>query len=92
MVFRIVGIILLIGIVKNNAMMIDFALQAARIKGKAPPEAIHQSCLLRFRPISGDRASCGERSLAPGMTAFLADRQFFGDGNSLHLAEDVQCP
>ena len=48
----IVGIILLIGIVKKNAiMMIDFALKAARIEGKAPQEAIHQACLLRFRPI-----------------------------------------
>jgi len=51
-VIAIVGIILLIGIVKKNAiMMIDFALQAARIEGKAPQEAIHQACLLRFRPI-----------------------------------------
>ncbi|HLH50618.1 MAG TPA: efflux RND transporter permease subunit, partial [Roseiarcus sp.] len=51
-VIAIVGIILLIGIVKKNAiMMIDFALQAARIEGKSPQEAIHQACLLRFRPI-----------------------------------------
>ncbi|HTR87436.1 MAG TPA: efflux RND transporter permease subunit, partial [Reyranella sp.] len=48
----IVGVILLIGIVKKNAiMMIDFALQAERIEGKSPQEAIHQACLLRFRPI-----------------------------------------
>ena len=51
-VIAIVGIILLIGIVKKNAiMMIDFALQAQRLEGKAPREAIHQACLLRFRPI-----------------------------------------
>jgi hydrophobe/amphiphile efflux-1 (HAE1) family protein len=51
-VIAIVGIVLLIGIVKKNAiMMIDFALQAERIEGKAPLEAIHQACLLRFRPI-----------------------------------------
>jgi multidrug efflux pump subunit AcrB len=51
-VIAIVGIVLLIGIVKKNAIMIiDFALQAARIEGKAPQEAIHQACLLRFRPI-----------------------------------------
>ena len=51
-VIAIVGIILLIGIVKKNAiMMIDFALQAERIEGKDPREAIHQACLLRFRPI-----------------------------------------
>jgi hydrophobe/amphiphile efflux-1 (HAE1) family protein len=51
-VIAIVGIILLIGIVKKNAiMMIDFALQAERLEGKSPEEAIHQACLLRFRPI-----------------------------------------
>jgi multidrug efflux pump len=48
----IIGIILLIGIVKKNAiMMIDFALEAERNEGKAPEEAIYQACLLRFRPI-----------------------------------------
>jgi hydrophobe/amphiphile efflux-1 (HAE1) family protein len=51
-VIAIVGIILLIGIVKKNAiMMIDFALQAERTEGKSAQEAIHQACLLRFRPI-----------------------------------------
>ncbi|HZB91166.1 MAG TPA: efflux RND transporter permease subunit [Stellaceae bacterium] len=51
-VIAIVGIILLIGIVKKNAiMMIDFALQAQRIDGKSPQEAVHEACLLRFRPI-----------------------------------------
>ncbi|HUW50475.1 MAG TPA: MdtB/MuxB family multidrug efflux RND transporter permease subunit [Sulfuricella sp.] len=48
----IIGIILLIGIVKKNAiMMIDFALDAERNHGKAPREAIFEACLLRFRPI-----------------------------------------
>ena len=48
----IIGIILLIGIVKKNAiMMIDFAIDAERDEGKAPREAIHQAALLRFRPI-----------------------------------------
>src|SRR6266550_4456251 len=48
----LIGVILLIGIVKKNAiMMIDFALQAERLEGKSPREAIHQACLLRFRPI-----------------------------------------
>jgi multidrug efflux pump len=48
----IIGIILLIGIVKKNAiMMIDFALDAERTQGLAPREAIYQACLLRFRPI-----------------------------------------
>ncbi|MGA9885242.1 MAG: multidrug efflux RND transporter permease subunit [Candidatus Acidiferrales bacterium] len=51
-VIAIVGIILLIGIVKKNAiMMIDFALDEERKHGKSPIEAIHQACLLRFRPI-----------------------------------------
>jgi multidrug efflux pump len=51
-VVAIIGIVLLIGIVKKNAiMMIDFALDAERNEGKTPLEAIHQACLLRFRPI-----------------------------------------
>jgi len=51
-VISIIGIILLIGIVKKNAiMMIDFALDAERKEGKSPREAIYQACLLRFRPI-----------------------------------------
>ena len=51
-VIGIIGIILLIGIVKKNAiMMIDFALDAERHEGKSPREAIHQAALLRFRPI-----------------------------------------
>jgi multidrug efflux pump len=51
-VIGIIGIILLIGIVKKNAiMMIDFALDAEREEGRSPREAIHQAALLRFRPI-----------------------------------------
>ncbi|WP_260703713.1 efflux RND transporter permease subunit [Edaphobacter flagellatus] len=51
-VIAMIGIILLIGIVKKNAiMMIDFALAAERIEGKKPVDAIYQACLLRFRPI-----------------------------------------
>jgi len=51
-VIALIGIILLIGIVKKNAiMMIDFALEAQRKDGKPPREAILQACLLRFRPI-----------------------------------------
>ncbi len=51
-VIAMIGIILLIGIVKKNAiMMIDFALVAEREEGKTPEEAIYQACLLRFRPI-----------------------------------------
>jgi multidrug efflux pump subunit AcrB len=51
-VVALIGIILLIGIVKKNAiMMIDFALEAERQEGKPPVEAIYEACLLRFRPI-----------------------------------------
>lgn len=51
-VIALIGIILLIGIVKKNAiMMIDFALEAERGQGKSPEEAIFQACLLRLRPI-----------------------------------------
>jgi len=51
-IIAIIGIILLIGIVKKNAiMMIDFALAAERQEGRSPREAIRQACLLRFRPI-----------------------------------------
>jgi multidrug efflux pump len=51
-IIALIGIILLIGIVKKNAiMMIDFALQAERVEGKSPIDAIHEACILRFRPI-----------------------------------------
>jgi len=51
-IIALIGVILLIGIVKKNAiLMIDFALAAERIDGKSPKEAIFQACILRFRPI-----------------------------------------
>jgi multidrug efflux pump len=51
-VIGLIGIILLIGLVKKNAiMMIDFALDAERREGKSPLDAIHEACVLRFRPI-----------------------------------------
>jgi HAE1 family hydrophobic/amphiphilic exporter-1 len=50
--YAFVGVIMLVGIVKKNAiMMIDFALEAQRTGGKSPAEAIYQGCLIRFRPI-----------------------------------------
>jgi HAE1 family hydrophobic/amphiphilic exporter-1 len=50
--YAFVGIIMLVGIVKKNAiMMIDFAIEAQRKDGKTPAEAIYQACLIRFRPI-----------------------------------------
>ena len=51
-IYSFVGIIMLIGIVKKNAiMMIDFALEAQRMHGMPPAEAIYEACLVRFRPI-----------------------------------------
>ncbi len=51
-IYAFVGVIMLVGIVKKNAiMMIDFALAAQRTGGKSPAEAIYQGCLIRFRPI-----------------------------------------
>ncbi len=48
----LIGVILLIGIVKKNAiMMIDFAFEAQRKEGKSPHDAIYEACVLRFRPI-----------------------------------------
>jgi multidrug efflux pump subunit AcrB len=66
----LIGIILLIGIVKKNAiMMIDFALTAERREGKTALDAIHQACLLRFRPImmTTMAALLGALPLAVGM-------------------------
>jgi len=69
-VIAMIGIILLIGIVKKNAiMMIDFALVAERQHGKTPEEAIYEACLLRFRPImmTTMAAMLGGLPLALGM-------------------------
>jgi multidrug efflux pump len=66
----LIGIILLIGIVKKNAiMMIDFALDAERKEGKLPEEAIYEACLMRFRPImmTTMAALLGALPLAVGM-------------------------
>ena len=68
-VISIIGIILLIGIVKKNAiMMIDFALQAERNEGKTTRDAIFEACMLRFRPIMMTTMSaiCGALPLAFG--------------------------
>ena len=51
-VIALIGVLLLIGIVKKNAiMMIDFALDAERKENKSPEDAIYQACIMRFRPI-----------------------------------------
>jgi multidrug efflux pump len=68
-IISIIGIVLLIGIVKKNAiMMIDFALQAEREDGKSTEDAIFQACILRFRPIlmTTVAAICGAVPLAFG--------------------------
>jgi HAE1 family hydrophobic/amphiphilic exporter-1 len=76
-----IGILMLIGIVKKNAiMMIDFALQAQRNQGMAPPEAIRQACILRFRPIMMTTlaAMMGALPIAFGLGAGAELRQPLG--------------
>ncbi|MCX7205982.1 MAG: efflux RND transporter permease subunit [Proteobacteria bacterium] len=76
-----VGILLLIGIVKKNAiMMIDFALEAERKEGKAPMDAIREACLLRFRPIMMTTlaAIMGAMPIAIGIGAGAELRQPMG--------------
>jgi multidrug efflux pump len=75
-IMGLIGVILLIGLVKKNAiMMIDFALDAERTRGLAPEQAIYEACLLRFRPImmTTSAALFGALPLAIGM----------GDGSEL---------
>jgi multidrug efflux pump len=69
-IMALIGVILLIGIVKKNAiMMIDFALEAERKRGLSPLDAIHEACMLRFRPImmTTMAAMLGALPLAIGM-------------------------
>ncbi|MBV8063067.1 MAG: efflux RND transporter permease subunit, partial [Nevskia sp.] len=80
-IVAIIGIILLIGIVKKNAiMMIDFALDAERTRGLAPREAIYEACLIRFRPImmTTMAALFGAVPLAVGMGTGSELRQPLG--------------
>ncbi len=80
-IIALIGILLLIGIVKKNAiMMIDFALQAERELGLAPVDAIYQACLLRFRPImmTTMAALFGGLPLAIGMGSGSELRQPLG--------------
>jgi len=79
--YAYVGIIMLVGIVKKNAiMMIDFALEARRVDGKPPAEAIYQACLVRFRPIMMTTmcALLGTLPIALGLGASGASRQSLG--------------
>jgi HAE1 family hydrophobic/amphiphilic exporter-1 len=80
-IYSFVGIIMLIGIVKKNAiMMIDFALEAQRQQGSAPAEAIYQACLVRFRPImmTTMAALMGTLPIALGMGAGSEARRPLG--------------
>jgi HAE1 family hydrophobic/amphiphilic exporter-1 len=80
-VYGFVGIIMLIGIVKKNAiMMIDFALEAQRTEGKSPAEAIYQGCLVRFRPImmTTMAALMGTLPIALGLGAGAESRRPLG--------------
>ncbi len=79
--YAFVGVIMLIGIVKKNAiMMIDFALEAQRHNGKSPTEAIYEGCLLRFRPImmTTMAALFGTLPIALGIGAGSEARQPLG--------------
>ncbi|HLK32885.1 MAG TPA: efflux RND transporter permease subunit, partial [Terriglobales bacterium] len=80
-VYAFVGVIMLVGIVKKNAiMMIDFALEAQRNDGKGPEEAIFQGCLIRFRPImmTTMAALMGTLPIALGMGAGSESRRPLG--------------
>ncbi len=80
-VYAFVGVIMLVGIVKKNAiMMIDFALQAQREEGKPPLEAIYQGCLVRFRPImmTTMAALMGTLPIAIGIGAGAESRRPLG--------------
>jgi multidrug efflux pump subunit AcrB len=79
--YAFVGIIMLVGIVKKNAiMMIDFALEAQRQEGKAPLEAIFQGCVVRFRPImmTTMAALMGTLPIAIGVGAGAESRRSLG--------------
>ena len=77
-IIALIGIILLIGIVKKNAiMMIDFALEAERKDNKSPEEAIYQACIMRFRPIMMTTAA----ALLAGLPLAVGR----GTGSELHV-------
>jgi len=79
--YGFVGLIMLIGIVKKNAiMMIDFAIEAQRKDGKRPEEAIYEACLIRFRPIMMTTAAAlmGTLPIAMGFGAGSEARRPLG--------------
>ena len=101
--YAFVGLIMLFGIVKKNAiMMIDFALEAQRKEGKAPLEAIYEGCLLRFRPIMMTTmaalfgtlpialgAGAGAESRRPLGLAVVGGLAGFAVADALHHARDL---
>jgi HAE1 family hydrophobic/amphiphilic exporter-1 len=79
--YAFVGIIMLVGLVKKNGiMMVDFAVEAQRSHGKTPSEAIHEACLVRFRPImmTTVAALVGTLPIALGFGAGAESRQPLG--------------
>jgi HAE1 family hydrophobic/amphiphilic exporter-1 len=79
-IYAIVGVIMLVGLVKKNGiMMVDFAIEAQKA-GKAPREAIHEACLVRFRPImmTTMAALMGTLPIALGLGAGAESRQPLG--------------
>ena len=82
-IYSFVGIIMLIGIVKKNAiMMIDFALEAQRTQGMPPADAIYEACLVRFRPImmTTMAALMGTLPIALGIGRGFRSATAFGAG------------
>jgi HAE1 family hydrophobic/amphiphilic exporter-1 len=80
-IYAFVGVIMLVGIVKKNAiMMIDFALEAQRKEGKPPAQAIYEGCIVRFRPIMMTTlaALMGTLPIAVGFGAGAESRRALG--------------
>src|SRR6202008_3446845 len=79
--YAFVGVIMLVGLVKKNGiMMVDFAVEAQREHGKSPREAIHEACLVRFRPImmTTMAALVGTVPIAMGLGAGAESRRPLG--------------
>jgi HAE1 family hydrophobic/amphiphilic exporter-1 len=80
-IYAFVGVIMLVGLVKKNGiMMVDFAVEAQREHGKTPREAIHEACLVRFRPImmTTMAALVGTLPIALGLGAGAESRRPLG--------------
>jgi HAE1 family hydrophobic/amphiphilic exporter-1 len=79
--YAFVGVIMLVGLVKKNGiMMVDFAVEAQRTHGRTPREAIHEACLVRFRPImmTTMAALVGTLPIALGLGAGAESRRPLG--------------